>query len=204
MAMAMAMAMAMKGLVKTTYDIRRNTMELQTFLLFIAGLTALVSYIFLPHIPAAALTLCAAVALVAGVWWHWTQFSEEYKHSTWQDQLRNYSGFVMVMVVLFCSYGFYAFASKDAVVQNVAAKSQNVMITAGAGALSALSDGFNVMTQNANALFSPVANAVMPGLNMNANKNLGWNRNVAANRNRRANNIELTNRNEKDEHNFFG
>lgn len=129
--------------------------ELQTLLLVIAALTAGLSYILLPRAPAAAIVLCAAVALVVGVWWHWTQFSEEYRQSTWQYQLRNYAGFAMVLTVIVCAFGFYAMMANDTGIQRAAASSQSVLMSAGSSALNSLSDGFNAMTENTTALFSP-------------------------------------------------
>ena len=80
-----------------------------TFLLFIAAITALISYLIIPHIPVVALMSAAAIALAAGVWWHWTQFSIEYRLSTWQEQLRNYASYAILLVVILLSYTFYIF-----------------------------------------------------------------------------------------------
>jgi hypothetical protein len=80
-----------------------------TFLLFIAAITALISYLIIPHIPVVALMSAAAIALAAGVWWHWTQFSIEYRLSTWQEQLRNYASYAILLVVILLSYAFYIF-----------------------------------------------------------------------------------------------
>jgi len=186
--------------------------ELQTLLLVIAVLTAGLSYILLPRVPAAALVLCAAVALVVGVWWHWTQFSEEYRQSTWQYQLRNYAGFAMVLTVLVCAFGFYAMMAKDTAIQRAASNSQNALLSVGASALNSLSDGFSAMTENTTALFSPPetdededesANNNEPLVrNKNRNKNAGnlfglpiptelpflnWNKNKNRNRNKASN-----------------
>lgn len=79
-----------------------------TFLLFIAAIVALLSYLIIPRVPVVALVSGAAIALAAGVWWHWTQFSVDYRLSTWQEQLRNYGSFIMVLLVILLSYGFYA------------------------------------------------------------------------------------------------
>jgi DNA-binding transcriptional regulator of glucitol operon len=35
-----------------------------------------------PYVPIVALISAATIALAAGVWWHWTQFSTEYRMST--------------------------------------------------------------------------------------------------------------------------
>jgi len=82
---------------------------MSTFLLFIAAISALLTYLIIPRLPVVALAGAAAVALAAGVWWHWTQFSVDYRTSTWQEQLRYYASYVMVLVVLLLSYAFYVF-----------------------------------------------------------------------------------------------
>ena len=82
---------------------------LSTFLLFIAAISALLTYLIIPRLPVVALAGAAAVALAAGVWWHWTQFSVDYRTSTWQEQLRYYASYVMVLVVILLSYAFYVF-----------------------------------------------------------------------------------------------
>ena len=80
-----------------------------TFLLFIAAISALLTYLIIPRLPVVALAGAAAVALAAGVWSHWTQFSVDYRTSTWQEQLRYYASYVMVLVVILLSYAFYVF-----------------------------------------------------------------------------------------------
>jgi len=79
-----------------------------TFLLIIAAIAAILTYAILPRIPVVLLASASAIALAGGVWWHLTQFSWEYRTSTWQEQLRNYAGFVMVFAVIVMAYGFYA------------------------------------------------------------------------------------------------
>lgn len=79
-----------------------------TFLLFIAAIVSLLSYLIIPRVPVVALITGSTIALAAGVWWHWTQFSVDYRISTWQEQLRNYASFVMVLLVILLSYGVYA------------------------------------------------------------------------------------------------
>lgn len=87
---------------------------LTTFLLFLAALTALLTYIIIPRVPVVALVSVASVGLAAGVWWHWTQFGVEYRMSTWQEQLRNYASYAMLLVVILLSYGFYVFTAGSA------------------------------------------------------------------------------------------
>lgn len=82
---------------------------LTAFLLFIAAIVALITYLIVPYVPAVALGAAAAIALAIGIWWHWTQFSIDYRTSTWQEQLRNYASYVILVVVILLSYAFYVF-----------------------------------------------------------------------------------------------
>jgi len=79
------------------------------FLLFIAVLTALFTYMIIPYTPVVVLTIASAVALAVFLWWHWTQFSIEYRLSTWQEVLQNYSSYALLLLVILVSYGFYVF-----------------------------------------------------------------------------------------------
>lgn len=99
---------------------------LTPFLLFLAAIVALLVYMFIPSIPNIALTTGAAILLAAGIWWHWAQFGVEYRTSTWQEQLRNYSSYVMVFVVILASYGFYVFAwQSDSGLKETAVRATN-------------------------------------------------------------------------------
>ena len=86
---------------------------LSIFLLFIAGITALLTYLVVPYVPVVALVSAAAIVLAAGIWWHWTQFAIDYRASTWQEQLRNNASYAMVAVVILFSYAFYAIMLND-------------------------------------------------------------------------------------------
>jgi hypothetical protein len=92
------------------------------FLLFIAAITSLITYMVVPYLPVVTLTMAAAVALAAGVWWHWTQFSVDYRTSTWQEQLQYYASYAMVLVVILLSYAFYVFAYSGSSLQEYAAR----------------------------------------------------------------------------------
>jgi ABC-type transport system involved in multi-copper enzyme maturation permease subunit len=104
---------------------------LSTFLLFIAALTALITYFILPRVPVVALAAAASVALAGGVWWHWAQFSIEYRTSTWQEHLRNYASYVLIFVVILLSYGFYALANSGVAMQDYTQKAKNVIRNTG-------------------------------------------------------------------------
>jgi hypothetical protein len=104
---------------------------LSTFLLFIAAITALLTYMIIPRVPIVTLVSAAAIVLAAGVWWHWTQFSTDYRTSTWQEQLRNYASYVIILVVILLSYGFYVFAWSGSSIQDYAARAGTVVRNAG-------------------------------------------------------------------------
>ena len=48
---------------------------LSVFLLFLAAIVALITYLIIPYVPAVAIGIASAIALAAAVWWHWTQFA---------------------------------------------------------------------------------------------------------------------------------
>jgi len=99
---------------------------LSIFLLFIAAITALLTFLIVPFVPIVALVTAASIALAAGVWWHWTQFSVDYRTSTWQDQLRNYTSYALLLVVILLSYAFYVFTWSGMTVQDYASQVQSV------------------------------------------------------------------------------
>jgi hypothetical protein len=88
-----------------------------TFLIFLAAITALLTYLLIPRVPVVTLAMAAAVALAGGVWWHWTQFAVDYRTSTWQEQLRAYASWALLLVVILLSYAFYVFGWKTGTVQ---------------------------------------------------------------------------------------
>ena len=104
---------------------------LSVFLLFIAAITALLTYMIVPFIPVVTLTSAAAIALAAGVWWHWQQFAVDYRTSTWQEQLRNYASYALLLVVILLSYGFYVFAYSGSTLQEYASLAQSSLRDAG-------------------------------------------------------------------------
>lgn len=90
------------------------------FLLLIAAIISIMTYLFVPYLPIVTLVAASAIALAAGIWWHWVQFSQEYSNSTWQQQLRNYASYIMVLVVILLSYGFYVMAYSGSALQSYA------------------------------------------------------------------------------------
>lgn len=90
---------------------------LSMFLLFVAAVASLLTYIVVPSLPVVALVFASAILLAAGVWWHWTQFAIDYRASTWQENLRNYASYALVAVVILVTYAFYVFLKSDAPTQ---------------------------------------------------------------------------------------
>ena len=120
---------------------RRPAMDtlFSTFLLFLAAIVALLTYLIVPFVPVVTLAAAAAVALAAGVWWHWTQFATDYRLSTWQEQLRSYASYALLLVVILLSYAFYAFAYSGGTLEQLASRSTSAIRNAGRRATNAVS-----------------------------------------------------------------
>jgi len=112
---------------------------LNLFLLFIAATTAMITYLVMPHIPVVVLTTAAAIVLAAGAWWHWTQFAVDYRTSTWQEQLRNFASYAIVLVVILVSYGFYIFGWKGESLSKYVSQVQSSISASATRALSSAS-----------------------------------------------------------------
>ena len=134
------------------------------FYIFIAVLTALLMYLVLPYIPLSVLTIGASVALAVGVWWHWKQFSVEYRLSTWQEMLRNYASYALLLLAILLSYGFYVF-----------------VWTSNGGNVEAAFNQVKNSVMNAGRLASERASQSLSAVGTALSSNLGPNRN--ANRN---------------------
>ena len=144
---------------------------LSIFLLFIAAITALLTYMIVPFVPVVTLVSAAAIALAAGVWWHWTQFSVDYRTSTWQEQLRNYASYAMLLVVILLSYGFYVFAWSGSSLQDYASRAGSAVRNAGRKATSQIIGGTTrALSATSDAIFSEAAEA--PASNRNRSANL--------------------------------
>jgi hypothetical protein len=131
---------------------------LSIFLLFIAAITALLTYMIVPYVPVVTLVSAATIVLAAGVWWHWTQFSVDYRTSTWQEQLRNYASYAILLVVILLSYAFYVFAWSGSSLQDYAAQAQTAIRNAGRKATSQIIGGTTrALTATSSALFSEAA-----------------------------------------------
>ena len=143
------------------------------FLLFIAGITALLTYMTVPYVPVVALVSAASIALAAGVWWHWTQFSVDYRTSTWQEQLRNYASYALLLVVLLISYAFYVFAWSGSSLQEYASAAAASARNVGRRATSTIIGGTTrALTATSTALFSeatPEPASIFTNRNKSAN-----------------------------------
>lgn len=137
---------------------------LTMFYIFIAVLTALLMYLVLPYIPVSVLTIGASVALAVGVWWHWKQFSVEYRLSTWQEMLRNYASYALLLLAILLSYGFYVFVwtSNGGNVEAAFNQMKNSVVNAG-----------RLASERASQSLSAVGTALSSNLgpNRNANRN---------------------------------
>jgi len=128
---------------------------LSIFLLFIAAITALLTYMVVPYVPVVTLVSAAAIALAAGIWWHWTQFSIDYRTSTWQEQLRNYASYALLLVVILLSYAFYVFAWSGSSLQDYAAAAGAAVRNAGRKATSQIvGSTTRALSATSSALFS--------------------------------------------------
>ena len=152
---------------------------LSTFLLFIAGITALLTYMIIPRLPIVTLVAAAAIVLAAGVWWHWTQFSVDYRTSTWQEQLKDYASYVMVFVVILLSYMFYVFAWNRSAVEEYATRASNAVRNAGRKASSQIIGGTTrTVSAVSNALFNEAEEE--PAAPVASNRNRNRNANILA------------------------
>jgi hypothetical protein len=139
---------------------------LTTFLLFLAAIVALLTYLIVPSMSIMTLTTAAAVALAIGVWWHWTQFGVDYRTATWPEQLRSYASYVIVLVVILLSYGFYVFAWSGSSLQDLASSAGSAARNAGRAATQQIA---STATRASNTLFSSNSEAgpSLSSLNLN-------------------------------------
>ena len=149
------------------------------FLLFLAAITALLTYMIIPRIPVIVLTSGAAIALAAGVWWHWSHFAVDYRMSTWQEQLRSYASWVLVFVVILLSYAFYTFGWSSSSLQGYAAQAGQAIRSAGRAVSSASTRNSNIFASSESDIHEPVEREEStPSLNLSS-LNRTANRNAA-------------------------
>jgi len=142
---------------------------LTTFLLFLAAIVALLTYLVVPTMSIMTLTITAAVALAVGVWWHWTQFGVDYRTATWPEQLRSYASYVIVLVVILLSYGFYVFAWKGGALEDIAARASEAVRNVGRTNTQKVASS---NSRASNALFSEESLNLGSSSNRRSNSNL--------------------------------
>jgi hypothetical protein len=145
-----------------------------TFLIFLAAITALLTYLIIPRVPVVTLAMAASVALAGGIWWHWTQFAVDYRTSTWQEQLRAYASWALLLVIILMSYAFYVFGwntgkvqeyvrEPEAATRNIARTASSFMDSA-SRAVTAATNSF----RNAGAVAMNRANVGLTNLGLNS------------------------------------
>lgn len=69
----------------------------------------MISYFVLPNLAPPVIIGAGVVLLIVAAYKHWSTFGTmEYERATWQYNLRQYGGYVMMGMVLLGAYGFYA------------------------------------------------------------------------------------------------
>ena len=70
---------------------------------------AMICFFVLPNLAPPMIIGAGVVLLIITAYKHWSTFGTmEYERATWQYNLRQYSGYVMMGMVLLGAYGFYA------------------------------------------------------------------------------------------------
>jgi len=68
-----------------------------------------IAFFLLPQLAPAVLVTGGAAVMVLAMYSNWSQFSRsEYEQATWMYNLRKYSSYVIIGVILLGAYGFYA------------------------------------------------------------------------------------------------
>ncbi len=130
--------------------------------IFLAYVVGQITYFVIPSVPIMILAAASSVAFSAILLWHWTQFSVEYRTSTWQEGLRNYASYFLVFLVVLLSYGFYVFSANGGSLTEVAQKAQTNIRNTGRDALNSSS-----------RILSSISEAIQPTPKTNTNVNAG-------------------------------
>jgi hypothetical protein len=145
---------------------------LPSLLLFLIAIIAVA--FFLPRMSPLIIVLLSAGLLGVGVYHHFNLFWDDYKQSTWQEQLRVFApGIMLILVVL---YVLYALLTVFTGGQVPVPPMPNIELPSAESATNVVTETIN------NAL-----QAVMPANNGRKNNNAGAN-NTAGQANRRNNN----------------
>jgi hypothetical protein len=143
-------------------------------LLLVAAIVAMLTYMYVQSIPVIALTSASAIALAAGVWWHWTEFAIEYRTSTWQEQLRSYASYALLLVVILLSYAFYVFGWKNSSLSELATRAATTVRATGrnaaqkiiSGTTRTLSSASNVLLKEDSPTMNVSAKSASPNILM--------------------------------------
>ena len=68
-----------------------------------------IAFFVVPTVAPDMLVAGSIIVIILAAYLHMTKFgNEEYDRSTWQNNLRNYARWVIIIVVIFAAYSFYA------------------------------------------------------------------------------------------------
>jgi len=72
-------------------------------------LVGILAFLILPKFAPLILVSGSGAVLAMALYIHWSRFGrEEYERSTWQNNLKQYGGFIVIGAILLMAYGFYA------------------------------------------------------------------------------------------------
>jgi hypothetical protein len=72
-------------------------------------LSVAIAYFILPNFAPQILLSSSAFVLAAAIFMHWKQFGvSEYERATWIYNIKDYSSYILIGIVLLGAYGFYA------------------------------------------------------------------------------------------------
>ena len=136
--------------------------------IFLAYVVGQLTFFLVPSFPVSILAAASTVALAGILFWHWTQFSVEYRMSTWQEGLRNYASYFLVFTVVLLSYGFYVFSANGGSVTEVMQKAQTTVRNVSRNALNRSSRALNSVSESLNPP-EPAKNvsSILPSFSLN-------------------------------------
>lgn len=144
--------------------------------LFLPGIATLliiglIVFLILPRLGAPVLATLSIVLLAYGVYNHIKLFSSEYRYSTWQDRLKDYSSFVIigVLILSILMYLGYLFGTQGASALPVS----NVPVANATEAVNAVNGVVNTITNTVSNVTNTVANTFGMGNNTSSNNKGG-------------------------------
>jgi hypothetical protein len=148
--------------------------------LFLPGIATLliiglIVFLILPRLGAPVLATLSIILLTYGVYNHIKLFSSEYRYSTWQDRLKDYSSFVIigVLILSILMYLGYLFGTQGASalpVSNVPVANATEAVNAVNGAVNGV---VNTITNTVSNVTNTVANTFGMGNNTSSNNKGG-------------------------------